>query len=804
MIRNYLRVFTQNLRRHPVFSLLSILGLSLGIGISYIVALYTMDELSYDQFHRDSDRIYRIGIQGVLSGNEFVGVTSCAPLSKALNEEVPGVELSIRLGQRGSFLIHQANQAIAENDVLLSDPEFFEFWDFALLAGDARTALSGEKRIILTETLAAKYFPDLTYSDVIGQTLLIGNGKESHQVTGVMEDTPKNSHFTFPLILSMDSWDYSRDLQWTSNSLYTYFKIAPATSVNQIEESLDQLITKYVGPEIQQYLGISLEEFRAGGGAYGYFAQPLSDIHLHSHYEGEMQANGDMQNLIIFGIVGIFVLLIAGINFVNLSTARATDRAKEVGIRKAIGAQKSQLILQHMLESFSYCLIAGIIALVGVALSLDFFNHILDKEFVVSDLIATPYIFYFLLFILLVSILSGVYPSLILSSFQPVKILKGLASDDKSSKLNPRNLMVGFQFALTTLAIVLTITVFKQLEMMRNKNLGFEKDQLIVIYNARGLNGQNTFKNALLSLPEIESVSMTNGYPPQIDNNSVSRVSDTQEDHLFWQYSTDVDHLETFGFELIEGRFFEDASLDSNAVVMNRAAMKLAGWESIDGKRLEEFEENGINSYYHVVGVVEDFHFQNFRAPIQPIVMYCSERGRFVTAKLSTSDIMGTVAKIESFWAEHSGGKPFDYNFVDSQFDQLFDSERRLAELTSILTLLTIITASLGLFGLAAFVARSRRKEFSIRKVLGASTIKVVVLQFRYFLTIAAFGLMVAIPVSYRLVQTWLNEFEYRIANDWTIYIGTILSVLALIMITVGYQSYKASVTPITRVLREE
>lgn len=804
MFRNYLQIFLNNLKRKPIFAFLSIFGLSLGIAVSYIVALYTLHELSYDKIHKDADQIYRVGLQGVLSGNEFLNVTSCAPMSKALANEVPGVRASTRIGQWSTLLIQQGDIPIVENNVVMADPNFFEFWSFKLLAGDPETLLSEKHKIVFTETTAKKYFPDEPYANIIGKTLQVGNDKTSYEITGVMEDPPTTVHFEIPLLISMDTWDYSHDLQWTNNSLFTYFKADPAADIKAITAGINSLVAKYVGPEIQQFLGITLAEFQEGGGSYGYFVQPLLDIHLQSSYEGELDQNGDLQNVIIFGLVGLFVLVIAGINFVNLSTARASDRAKEVGIRKSIGAHRNQLMTQYLFEAFCYCLIAGLIGLLLLAVSIAPINQILDRAFTLSQLFAPGYLLFYLGFIALLSILSGIYPSLIMSAYQPADILKGTTQTDKRSFFTARNTMVVLQFALTTIAIVLTVTIYKQLDLMRTKKLGFNKEQVLVVYNARGLSNQKTFKNELLKMSGIKTVSLTNGYPPRINSNSVTRIKDTQEDHLFWQYSTDPQHLETFGLELIEGRFFEDATLDENSVIINRAAMKLIGWENIEGKQVEDFEEDGNNSYSNVVGVVEDFHFQNFKSAIQPVMIYCTEEGRFITIKLNNTDPAVALEQIESIWNEFTGNKPFDYSFVDQQFEQLFDTEQRLAQLTSILTILTIVTALLGLFGLAAYIARSRRKEFSIRKVLGASLIGVFGLQLRYFLTIAIIGLSIALPLSYYFVNLWLADFQYSIPNNWTIYVVAVISVILLILVTVSYQSYTAATTSITKVLREE
>ncbi len=804
MLTNYIRIFIQHLKRNPIFSFINILGLGLGLGVSYIIALYTFDELSYDRFHSDYNRIYRVGIQGVLSGNEFIGINSCAPISAALKSEVPGIQESIRLAQQASLIIHSDNNPITENNVLLADSNFFDFFSFELIAGDQKTALSGKNKIVLTEASAKKYFGDAPYSEIVGEFLTVGTEKESYEITGVAEDAPRRSHIQYPMILSMATWDWSFNTQWTSNSLYTYFKMFENADINQIPVQFDALVEKYVGPEIEQYIGITLDEFRQGGGDYGYWTQPLGDIHLRSHFDGELEANGDIQNVIIFSIVGIFVLVIAGINFISLSTARATDRAKEVGIRKTFGAYKKQLIFQYLFESLGYCLIAGSIALIGIGLSLDYFNEITNKEFQLTDLVSSSNISLFFLFIFLISFLSGIYPSLVLSSFAPTAIFRGRITSRISGRINVRNLMVGFQFVLTTIAIVLTITVYKQLDLMRNKNLGFQGDQVLTVFNAHHVSSKVGFKQELLSIPEIEYVNLTQGFPPFIFNNSVHRVSDTQEDHLFYMYRTDPDHFNTFQIELLQGRLFEDARLDSNSIIMNETAFKMTGWSDIDGKQIEGYSDDGVTPSFNVVGVVKDFHFQDFKSTIQPLLIYCAEDwGRFTAIKVNSENMTSTISKIEDIWNSQTNGKTFDYSFVDTQFDKLFQSEKRLGELTSILAVMTILTASMGLFGLAMYVARKRRKEFSIRKVLGASVTKVMAIQIRYFLTISLISVVISIPVSFTIVNRWLEEFQYRIPNDWTIYTITILTLIVFIILTVSYQSYRASTHSPTKVLRE-
>jgi putative ABC transport system permease protein len=392
---------------------------------------------------------------------------------------------------------------------------------------------------------------------------------------------------------------------------------------------------------------------------------------------------------------------------------------------------------------------------------------------------------------------------MVLSAYKPAEIIKGVRHEP-FNRFSGRNILVGFQFTLTALAIIFTIVVTKQLNHMRTFDLGFDKDQLMVVFNARSISNQESFKNELKNVPGISSPSLTFGYPPEIYNNSVYRVADKQEDHLFHTYYTDVDHQKSMGLRMKEGRFFENPELDKNSVVINESALKLIGWTDLVNRQILDISDDGESTSYNVVGVLEDFHFQNFKSEIKPMLLFCAKDGRYITLRLEGQDIMKSVKSVEDKWVEFADGKPFDYSFVDQQFNNLFRTEERLSNLTILFSILTIVTASLGLFGLAAFVARSRRKEFGIRKVLGAHESTIWFIQLKYFMAIALLSFAVALPVAYYLADVWLDEFIYRISNGAEIYLMAMLTVVAIILISVGYQSLKAARLSPANVLRNE
>ncbi len=770
--------------------------------MSFVIILYVTDELSFDGFHRDAPYIHRVGLTGVLSGNRFEGVHTCSPMAEALRTEVPGVKSSVRLSHWGDLMVHNGENIIMQEDVIIADSNFFSFFDFPLAAGDVNNLLKASNQLVLTRSTAKKFFGDKEPSEVVGQSLLIGNDKESYLITAVAEDPPLNTQFEFNAIVSMDTWDFSRRNQWTSNSLYTFFKVFPGTDVQTIQVALDDFVEKYVGPEIQQYLGISLSEFREEGGDFGYFINALDEIHF-SNYDGEMGPRGNRQNVMIFSIVALFVLIIAAVNFINLSTAKATDRAKEIGIRKAVGAYRQQLIKQFIFESIFLVFISSIISLAVIILSLSWLNDLMDKQFLMSDILNPEILLYYVVAVVIIGTLAGLYPALVLSAYDPAVVIKGKPHVSSGTGFNARNILVGFQFVLTAMAITLTIVISQQLNHMRSMDLGFDKEQLLVIQNARSLPNKETFKTELLSMSSIQNVSITDNYPSRVFSNSVFRLGDTNEDILFYQYYCDEDHLQSVGFELRDGRFFEDPKLDENSVVINQKAFQKTRWTTIEGKQILEVDSAGFNAY-NVIGVVEDFQFEDFKSEVQPLIMFNTDDGRFITLRLTGGEALTTIRTVEEKWNDLTGGKPFEYTFVDQQFERLFSREKRLANLTILFSILTIVTASLGLFGLAAFVARSRRKEFGIRKILGAHESLIWFLQFRYFVSIASIALVVAIPTAYYLTDRWLSEFVFRISNSVSIYMVTVVLMVVIILLSVGYQSLKASRVSPSSILRDE
>ncbi len=797
MWKNYLKVALRSIRNQKFYASINIFGLTVGMATALLILLYIADELSYDKFHSDSDRIYRLGIVGRLADQDFNMASSAAPMSAALAEEIPEIESSIRIMPIAKVMVQYEELGFTEDQIMLADSNFFSFFSFQLLEGTKEDVLRGPNKIVLTESAAKKYFNYKGAGDAspLGKIILMGTSAKACEVTGIAQDPPTNSHFSFNILESMETWDGSKAPQWTNNNVYTYYKVKPQADPN-LQPKFDAMVDKFVGPEIQQYIGISIQEFRKQGGAYSYKYEKLTDIHLKSTFGEQIAPNGNIQYLYIFGAIGIFIIVIACINFMNLATARSANRAKEVGIRKTIGAQKSKLITQFFSESILYALLSLIISLVVIWSGLPAFNQLSGKAISMESLLSIRFVMGMLALVLLVGLGAGVYPAVYLTSFQPVEVLKGkIRAGFKSGGI--RSTLVVLQFTISIALIISTLIVFQQLEFIQNKNLGFSKDNVLVFDNVNKLgNNRQAFKNILMQQEGIKKVSYSQSVPPLINNSSVYRpLGEKTEDILFSVNRIDQDHIATMGMEMLEGRnFSKDIASDSNAVILNEAALKLIGWDNIENKEIGEYADGGgIGNRMKVIGVVKDFNFESLKQKVKPFLFFYRTESSMISIRLDGNNIQERVKFIESQWKELSGNAPFDYVFVDQEFDALFRTEQRMSSIFTVFTVLAIAIACLGLLGLASFTAEQRAKEIGIRKVMGSSVTQVVVLLSKGFTKLVIISFLIASPISYYGMSTWLEAFAYRIdINLWTIFVGGI-SALVIAWLTISYQSFKAA-----------
>lgn len=809
MLKNYFKVAIRNLIRHKFYSFINVFGLTIGIAVSLLISFYVFDELSYDKFHADADRIHQIYLKAMLQGKPIEGANTCAPIAAASRDELAGVEDAIRINLFRDVVFRNEDKMYSEKKLLLADSNFFSFFTFDLLEGNENDILNEPNQIILTEKTAIKYF-GYKIGDAdspIGKSLLMGTDKTNCEIVGVMKNPPKNSHFQFDMMLSMVSWDESRRTQWTNNNFFSYVKLNESADPVMVAESMQAMSDKYVGPEIEQFIGTTLDEWRAsGGGEYAYFMQPMRDIHLYSKVEGNIEAPGDIAYVYLLSIVSIFIILIACINFMNLSTARSAGRAKEVGIRKTVGAPKKGLVFQFLLESIIISAVSTLLAVGVIYIALPFFNQITEKSIGVENIVSPVSLVAMGLIVVLVGFVAGSYPAFYLTSFKPTEVLKGkIRQGTKGGWI--RSSLVVFQFSISVFLIICTLVIYKQLQMVQEKHLGFDKENVLVIDNTRTLgDGKQTFKKKLQALSSVKAVSISNYVPPHVYSNSVYFPNGVQEEGiLFYQIYADHDYLKTLGMDVHLGRYYsEDFPSDSSAVIINKKGMEALGWTSHEGNKLAEPTREGGMTYYEVVGIIDDFNFSSLKTEIEPLVIFSRDFGNLMPVRLGAGNINDKIKDVEAVWNEMAPGEPFDYSFVDENFEAQFRAEQRLGEIFMLFTSLAIFIACLGLFGLATFIAEQRSKEIGIRKALGASVPGVMVLLSKEFTKLVLISIIIAVPAVIFLMNWWLEHFAYKTDIGVMVFVIGGFAALAISILTVSYQSFRAAIANPTNALRYE
>ena len=681
------------------------------------------------------------------------------------------------------------DKSFTEPKIFYSDSNFLEFFRFKMLQGDPKSALKDPNSIVITPPMVAKYFGK---EDPIGKTLIVGVDKIACKVTGIIEALPSNSHLHFNALISFSTGEKSFFPGWTGNSIFTYVRKTPDTRTEEVNAKLEGIVQKYVGEELKQGLGISYDQFIKNGGLYTYYIFSIADSHLKSGLPDDIEPVGDIRYVYIFSGVGLFILLIACINFMNLSTAQSAGRAKEVGLRKTLGSQRTQMIWQFLSESFLYSAVAIVLALAISFLILPYFNLLAGKELTLSALMSPVFMMAVGGLIILVGFVAGSYPAFYLTSFSVVEVLKGKARAGMKSK-GVRSSLVVFQFAVSTFLIIATLVVFQQLSFMQSKNLGLDKNNVLDIAGTRRLAGnREAFKTAVESQTGIIKSSYTDNTFPGINNITVFREQGKDVDHLVGKYNADWDHLDVMKIEMKEGRFFSrDFKSDTVAVVLNEAAVKEFGLQHPLEESLTDF--NGqVPQDVRIIGVVKDFNFETLKSKVRPLVIRLTEKSRILLVRYE-GDPQKTIASIEQTWKNLAPGEPFEYSFLDQDFDRLFRSEMRLRNIFTVFSSLAIFIACMGLFALAAFTTEQRTKEIGVRKALGATTLSLTVLLSREFTRLVLIAIIPAIALGWYVADWWLKDFTYRIALSPFIFVGSALTAIFIAWITVSYQSVKAA-----------
>lgn len=805
MFRNYLKIAVRSLWKNKSFSALNIAGLAMGLAACLLILLYVKDELSYDKFNAKADRTYRLNTDIRFGGSDFIIASSPDPLMKTLQQEFPQIESAVRFRNDGNLTFKKAQQSIVEDRVIYTDASIFDVFTLPVLDGNPREMLKEPNTVVLTESMAKKYF-DRTA--VAGQFIETVNG--NMKIAGVIRDVPKNSHFNFDFFVSLETLEESRRNHWLGNNFNTYIVLKPGTDFRSVSDGLRGIVTRYVAPQLKGLLNSTLEEIESRGEYLRYSLFPMTKIHLHSSRMSELGANSNVQYVYIFSAVAAFILLIACVNFMNLSTARSGNRAREVGIRKVMGTQRRNLIVQFLAESTVLSTVSLLLAIFLAAALLPWFNQLSGKTLVLQHNVNAVVIAILIGFALFVGVLAGSYPAFFLSSFKPIKVLKGkLAGGLKTSWM--RNSLVVFQFGISIFLIVGTVVIYNQLNYIRNKETGFNRGQVLVLNDTYVMGQQaKTFKEEIIRAGAGKHVTVTGFLPTGSYRNTdvvfkeaTANPASTATMQI-WQ--VDEDYVPTLGMQMVKGRNFSRDFADSSAVMINEAAAKLLGYPEPVGQTL--YMPEGVYGTkitpYTIVGVVKDFNFNSMRESVGPMMMMNRMEKGSMAVSLPAGNIEGAVEKIKQLWKQFAPHQPIRYSFMDEDFNRIYETEQRTGMISLAFSTLAVLIACLGLFGLAAYAAEQRTKEIGIRKVLGASITGIVQMLSKDFLKLVAIAAVIAIPFAWWAMHNWLQHFAYRTAITWWIFAGTAGITLLIAILTVSFQAIRAAIANPVQSLRNE
>jgi len=808
MIRNYLKTAYRGLLKNKGFTVLNILGLSLGLASCLLIIFYVVDELSYDRYNTKADRIYRVNEDLKLGENNVLYAVAMPPLAKTLKTDFPYVENTVRIKNAGSAHVKKGTASILENRMAFADPSLFDVFTLPMITGDPKSALAEPNSVVLTESTAKKYFSS---TNVVGKTLAFDNG--FFKITGVIRDIPQQSHFSFDFFISMSSFPDSKSNEWLRSDYNTYVLFKDAADSKKLAASFPAFLNKYSGDQMKSQLHMDINAFEKSGSFFRLNLTALTDIHLKSNRSGELSANGTVQYVYIFSAIALFILLIACVNFMNLSTARSANRAREVGVRKVLGSAKKHLVAQFLTESTLLTFAATVIAFVATMALLPAFNQLSGKQITVDEHTLGWLIPALLLIVLFVGAIAGSYPAFYLSAFQPIDVLKGkLATGFKGSGL--RSFLVVLQFSISIFLIISTIVIYNQLHFIQSKNLGYNRSQVLIVQNVFELNKQaGVFKQEVKKLPGVVDATLTGFLPTSNWKSTAIYFKDASFDQkkaLFPQsWEVDENYISTLEMKMAAGRNFSaDMLTDSSGVIINEAAAKFLGLKDPINKTLYKSnggEQNVANSkHLHIIGVVKDFNFSSLRDVVSPVVLTLAHNTGALSIRVRTANIPALLAQIKASWKELSPGVQMNYSFMDQDFDASYRAEQRTGTISLIFSSLAIIIACLGLFGLAAYAAEQRAKEIGIRKILGARITAIAGMLSFDFIKLVLLAILIALPTGWYLMNKWLQGFAYRQDIKWWVLALAGFTAIFIALITVSFQSIKAALSNPVESLRSE
>ena len=804
MIENFFKTALRNFRKNKFFSFINIFGLAIGLTCFTFIAVFVYNELSYDKYPAEAKNIYRVHLSVVGNGNVAVYPNVDVAVGEGIKNAFPEVKASTRVGQASDFVKYDDKQ-FKEEHLAFADSDFLQIFSIPLIDGDVATALVQPNSIVISKAFAKKYFGN---DNAVGKTLSIGTRQTAYKVTGVIDKVPDNSHFHFDAFLSLTTLKFSNPT-WSNLGFYTYLLLNKNADPKKLEAKFPQLVAKYVVPEIQHDMGVSLAEAQKSVSTFRFSLMPLTNIHLFSDTKSELEPNSDIKYVYIFSALAIFILLLACVNFTNLSTARAVKRAREVGIRKVMGSIKKQLIFQFLSESVLFTFLSMLIAYGLIFLLLPYFNQLANKNIGFGFFLNYQFILALLAVSLLAGIVAGIYPAFFLSSFNTIKVLKGTLFTRGSQRKPLRSSLIVFQFFVSTALIIATIIVYQQLHYMQNKKLGFDKEQVLFLPDARLLgNDQTAFKERVLQNSRVISASISRSVPGGeiMDGTEVfpkNEKSNGTEIHANIAH-IDYDYLKTLGIRLLKGRnFSRDFPTDSSsAIIVNEAAVKELGWinDNAVGKTIVRSGQQELK----VIGVVADFNYASVKQKVAPMMMMLKNNFGGLIIKIKTADVKGFLSDLKKQWTAFNPQGPLTYDFLDEKFAALYASEQRTQQIFSVFAVLAIIIASLGLFGLSSYVMEQRTKEIGIRKVLGASVKNVLVLVSKEFLSLVIIAFIISIPVAWWAMNKWLMDFAYRINISVWVFAFAGIAVITIALIAVSVQAIKAAIANPVKSLRTE
>ena len=799
---NQVKIALRRIKRQKGYSFITFFGLAIGMACTILILLWVQDELSYDRFHFRSSQIYRIT---QVRGADRVKIAyTAAPMAEAMENDFPEVLRATRLSLWPSnLLVSTGDKQYLETGFIQADPDVFDVFNIPFMLGDPSTALAQPDNIVLTDDTAEKYFGE---NNPIGKILLV-NKKREFLVTGVVENYPENSHFDFDVIIPL----VDKSTNWTDHSLFTYIVLQDNAPPSRLEAKFPDFIFRHWGPQFEHETGQNLRDhLKIDENYYGFWLQPLEDIHLKSrNVIDNSKTKGDIRYVYIFTIIASFILLIACINFINLSTARSVHRAKEVALRKVVGSNRSLLIRQLLVESAVMSCIAMVSALILVEIVLPSFNNLVGKKLSIGYAGDPRALAVLAGMTVLTGLLAGLYPAFAISSFSPISLLKGKLKSGTKGQMLRKGLVI-LQYTISIFILISTFTVYWQLTYLQNAKLGFDKEQVLVIHRGNHIPQGETFMQELLTHPNVMCVSNTSSLPGRHFNMNSYRLEGSPSTERYTLFSMYADHrfAELLGLEMIEGRFFSDEiASDASSVVINETAVRRLGLTDPVGKRFhKEYGGAKEGEFTTIIGVVKDIHFHSLHDEITPMAFrYRKETGGFYTSvKLGTGNIRETLRFVGNTWKKFSQGQPFEYSFLDEDFDNLYRDEKKTGQILFLFASLSIFIACLGISGLASFLAENRIKEIGIRKVLGASTPGILMMLSKDFTKWVIVTNLFAWPLAYFAMNKWLQNFAYRISIHPWIFVMSGLIVFAVALITVSYQSIKAAVSDPVDSLRYE